>query len=403
MTQRQHVATLDVFDTIDIAHRIASGKRISRRIEKLDLEIEAALQCLCGKALARDRLANEQVSELGVGARVEERGEHLLLRTLDDTLRYAGLDRHAILVGDRAEEAALVGIELGHHVAAADGQALDDHRLVMMKQQHITAAQRAGAVGAVEGIGCRQGIPLLVEELDLEMIGFEIIRLRKSLSRDGLANHELAIVDHDPTSIGHDDRVDEAEEARDVQIAQIVGICIRIIGVGRVIVRMEVLLDARTQKALVGDEEGLVVRTAVSIGKTVVDDRVLAIVEVHLAHDGLAIRPLKGVVDPTSQRKAARRLRLGKRGDIAQGDVHLAVGGVLNHGLGQFADTCHDAYVIIGSARIGIDGVDADLDRNDRGIEFVAGRRRNLPQEVCRRMLLGKVAEGPGHVRVAGK
>ena len=166
---------------------------------------------------------------------------------------------------------------------------------------------------------------------------------------------------------------------------------------------MEVLLDARAQEALVGDEEGLVVRAAVGIGKTVVDDCVLAIVKVHLAHDGLAIRPLKRVIDPTLQREGTRWLLLGKRGDVTQGDVHLAVGGVLDHGLGQLADARHDAHVVVCATRIGIDGVDTDLDRNDRGVELIAGRRRNLLQEVCRRVLLGKVAEGPGHVCIAGK
>ena len=84
------------------------------------------------------------------------------------------------------------------------------------------------------------------------------------LCRGGLAAHGL----RDPEAaggrlggvlIGHHHRVDEAEQAGDVLIAQIVALGGGVVGVVGVGVSVEVLLDACAHVAGVGDKEGHVV------------------------------------------------------------------------------------------------------------------------------------------------
>ena len=253
----------------------------------------------------------------------------------------------------------------------------------MAQGKRAAVGDVAGALLAVVVIAALKRRPFSIFQRHAEGEVLGVVAICHAVTGDDLADAQLPRgVVRLILRVGHHDGIQQAEQAGEVPVFQVVPVGGVVAVIGTVALqRRGVLYHARAQEAFVRGEERVDVLPAILVMQAVIHHRVHTVVQVHAPRD---IRPFEQVVLPAVHLERIGLLRLGDCGNVAQRDVDHVIGGVLGHGLHQFTNAGHDGDAIVLGTSISVDGIDAHHNWDLRFVQGIACWRRCLFQRVFR-------------------
>ncbi len=260
-------------------------------------------------------------------------------------------------------------------------QPLYRNAFIMVQRKCVAASHKAALIRAIEIIFACQRRAACVCQCNPEHEILFVIRLRKSIPLHCLTDLQLSALSIRGSLVRYNYGIQQTEQTCNVCLSQIIPVCRCAFAILPSAQSSRVLFHAGADKAAVRHKVWPVILPAVFIMQTVIYDCILPIVQIHVPLQSSAFQLY---VFPAVQRESAGALLLSNSSNIPQRNVNRIIAGVFMHGLRQLAYACHYCYPIIRRARISIDGIRPNNNRNYGVIFYVSGRRAYFPQIILR-------------------
>ncbi len=163
------------------------------------------------------------------------------------------------------------------------GQALNGNALIMVQKKCFTAGNISRLVAAIEVVSAGQSLAIGILQGNQKLEAPGIVR-RIAASCDHLTNQQIpGILSRALLPVGHHHDIQQAEQAGEIQLSQIIPVGIRVVALIRAArpAAGVVLLHPGADEAGVSDKEGVKIFPAVLVVKAIVHHRVPLIVQIH--------------------------------------------------------------------------------------------------------------------------